>query len=120
LNPDPTYWAGLAAGGQGLLQLGAIPTLAGLDLSELGDEFPGAAVKVGHDGLALGVEAEARVALLIGRHPVIGDELAEMCGQCCSPRALRRKHTAVYRLCILFSGADLAIVGRQQLSDRMS
>jgi hypothetical protein len=43
-------------------------------------------VEVGHDGLALGVEAEAGLALLIGRHPVIGDELAEMCGQCCSPR----------------------------------
>jgi hypothetical protein len=32
---------------------------AGLDLGELGDELPGAAVEVGHDGLTLGVEAEA-------------------------------------------------------------
>ena len=76
----------LAAGGQGLLQLGAIRTLAGLDLSELGDEFPGAAVEVGHDGRPLGVEAEAGLALLVGGYPVIGDELTEMCGQCCSPR----------------------------------
>jgi hypothetical protein len=40
-------------------KLGAIRAFAGLDLGELGDELPGAAVEVGHDGLTLGVEAEA-------------------------------------------------------------
>jgi len=53
----------LAAGGQGLLKFGAIRAFAGLDLGMLGDQLPGAAIEVGHDGLALGVEAEAGLAL---------------------------------------------------------
>src|SRR5262249_26788277 len=76
----------LAAGGQRLLEFGTIRAFAGLDLGMLGGELPGTAIEVGRDGLALGVEAEAGLALLIGRHPVVGDKLAEMCGQCCSPR----------------------------------
>ena len=36
------------------------------------DELPGAAIEVGHDGLALGVEAEAGLAPLIGRVSLAG------------------------------------------------
>src|SRR5262249_52587237 len=76
----------LAAGGQGLLPFGAVRAFSRLGLRMLGDELPGAAIEVDRDGPALGVKAEAGLALLVRRHPVIGDELTEMCGQCCSPR----------------------------------
>jgi hypothetical protein len=72
----------LLAGGQRLFQLGPIVALAALDLGKFIEQRPLAAVEIVDHGLALGIEAEAGLALLIGRHPVIGDELAEMCGQC--------------------------------------
>ena len=59
--------------------------VAALDLRELIDELPRATVEIVHDGLTLSVEAEPRLALLIGRHSVI-------------------RHTTVYRLCKPFRG----------------
>jgi hypothetical protein len=38
-------------------RFGAIRAFGGLDLGILGDELPGAAIEIGNDGLALGVEA---------------------------------------------------------------
>jgi hypothetical protein len=40
-------------------ELRAVAILAALDLREFGHKLPSAAVEVGHDGGALGVEAEA-------------------------------------------------------------
>ena len=42
---DGELGRGLAAGGQGLLEFGAIRAFAGLDLGILGDELPGAAIE---------------------------------------------------------------------------
>ena len=50
-----------------------------LSLDELVEQRPLAAVEVIAHGLALGVEAEAGLALLVGRDPIIGDELARAC-----------------------------------------
>jgi hypothetical protein len=65
-----------AAGSQGSRELGAIVPLAALDLREVRDEMPGAAVQVSKDGRALRLEAEARPTLPSGRNPIIGDEVA--------------------------------------------
>ena len=68
----------LAAGCQRLREFGAGIALAALDLGELINEPPRAAVEVGHDGLTLSVEAEPGLSLLICADPVIGDKPAEM------------------------------------------
>src|SRR5215471_16237132 len=70
----------LPAGRQGLFKLGAGVALAALDLGMLGDQLPGAAVEVVHDGLTLGVEAEAGFPLLVRGHPVISNKPAKMRG----------------------------------------
>jgi hypothetical protein len=49
-----------------------------LCLGLLGDERPSAAVEVVHDGLALGLEAEPRLPLLVRANPVIRDKPAEI------------------------------------------
>jgi hypothetical protein len=46
------------------------------NLGELTDQFPTAAVEIIRDGLALGVKAEARLALLLRRDAVISDKLS--------------------------------------------
>src|SRR5262245_30922130 len=63
------------------LKLGAGIALAALHLGMLRDQLPGATIEIGHDGLTLGVEAKAGLALLVCRYPVIGDKPAEMRAQ---------------------------------------
>src|SRR5262245_49956130 len=70
----------LAAGCQRLLEFEADIALAALDLGELINEPPRAAVEVVHDGLTLSVEAEPGLSLLVCADPVIRDEPAEMRG----------------------------------------
>jgi len=60
---------------QRLHQLGALVTL---DLGELADQRPGAAVEIVLHGFALGVEAQPALALLVGADSEVGDELAPM------------------------------------------
>lgn len=59
---------------QGRLQFRAIIVLAGLDLMVLGQDLGPALGSIGSDGRPLSGEPEARVALLVGADPVIGDE----------------------------------------------
>ena len=54
------------ASSQRLYQLGARVALATLDLGELADQRPGAAVQIVAHGLALSVEARAGFSLLVG------------------------------------------------------
>src|SRR5262245_42057655 len=68
----------LAAGCQRLLEFGAGIALAALDLGELINEPPRAAVEVVHDGLTLSVEAEPGLSLLVCADPVIRDKPTEM------------------------------------------
>jgi len=63
---------------QRLHQLGALVALATLDLGELANQRPGAAVEIVLHGFALGVEAQAALALLVGADSEVGDELAPM------------------------------------------
>ena len=51
-----------------------IAAFAGLDLGELGDDLETFGLGKADDSLALGFEAEARAALLLGRDAVIGDQ----------------------------------------------
>ena len=57
----------LPASLKSLRRLGAIVTLAGLDLDMLGDQLPRAAVEVVAEGGLLRFEAEPALALAIGR-----------------------------------------------------
>jgi hypothetical protein len=57
--------------GDRLLQLGAVAALAGFNFGELADQLPVAAVEIVANGFALGLEAEAALALLVRRNPVI-------------------------------------------------
>ena len=52
----------------------AVGMLAALDLGELSDEAPAAAVQEVLDGFALCCKAEARAALAFCADPVVGDE----------------------------------------------
>ena len=57
-------------------QFGPVAFLARLDLGELGRQLPCATVEIVDHGLALSVEAEAALTLLVGADPVVGDEVA--------------------------------------------
>ena len=59
-------------------QLGALVALATLDLGELANQRPGAAVEIVLHGFALGVEAQPALALLVGADSEVGDELTPM------------------------------------------
>src|SRR5262249_57424536 len=60
------------------LQFWPVASLAALDLCELGDELPPAPIQVVEDGLALSLQAKARLALPIGTDAVIGDKFSLM------------------------------------------
>jgi len=60
-------------------QLRAIRAPATLDLSELGNDLPVATVEVIGDSGALSFQAQAALALLVGRNAVVSDELACVC-----------------------------------------
>jgi hypothetical protein len=63
---------------QGLCELRPIRALPTLDLSELGDQLPIAAIQVLLDGLPLRFKAKTRFPLASRRNSVISDELAAM------------------------------------------
>jgi hypothetical protein len=73
---DEELGAGQAAPRDGLGELGPVVVAAALDLLELRDDLPVAAVEEGRHGVALGVQAEAGLALAVGAHPEVGDVAA--------------------------------------------
>jgi hypothetical protein len=55
---------------QSLFQGRTLGVLAALDLGMLVDDLPVAAVEIGFDGLALGIQAEPALAQPPGRNPL--------------------------------------------------
>jgi hypothetical protein len=64
----------LLAGCDRLRQFGAVVTLAALDLGELGDQLPLAAVEKAPNRSLLGLKSEADLALLLRRDAVVADK----------------------------------------------
>jgi hypothetical protein len=58
---------------------GAVRPLAALDLDELANQIPRAALKIVCDGFLLGLQAEPAAALAVSAAPVVRDETS--CGQ---------------------------------------
>ncbi len=67
---------GLPAVGDGLAKLGPVGVLAAFGLDQLGEQRPGAAVREPRHRLALGLDAEAATALLVGADAQIGNKSA--------------------------------------------
>src|SRR5262245_25755496 len=89
----------LAAGCQRLLEFEADIALAALDLGELINKPPRAAIEVVHDGLTLSVEAEPGLSLLVCADPIIRDKPAEMRAHEPSAAIMRGQYTVVYKVC---------------------
>jgi hypothetical protein len=59
--------------GQRLVERGAIGAFAGFDLGKLAGDLPVTTIEIGFDGLALGIDAKAGLALFASGNPVIAD-----------------------------------------------